>query len=286
MNRKRLVSIGLSAALVVALFAVVSGASGLYGNLSKSYLTTSAVSSESAADSSEASASFDAVISSSEDSAVSNAVTPDAAPAAQVSEAAEPQDSEAPEQSSSADPTPAQETSSSPNTVSPSDTSSTTAVTSSQQSAAASKTTVSSKPVNYAPDFTVYDANGNAVKLSDFRGKKPVVINFWASWCSYCKSEMPYFNQAYLKYKDSVEFLFVDRNGNGETQAAGLSYLKNNGYSFTTCFDSNGQAADAYGVSGIPASFFISKSGERVASHSGYISSYDILESYISQIAG
>lgn len=45
-----------------------------------------------------------------------------------------------------------------------------------------------------APDFTVYDAEGNAVKLSDMRGK-PVVLNFWASWCPPCKSEMPDFNE-------------------------------------------------------------------------------------------
>ena len=50
-----------------------------------------------------------------------------------------------------------------------------------------------------AMDFTVYDAEGNAVKLSDFFGK-PIVLNFWASWCGPCKSEMPDIEAAYQEY--------------------------------------------------------------------------------------
>ena len=59
-----------------------------------------------------------------------------------------------------------------------------------------------------APDFTVLDYDGNEVKLSDYKGK-PVVLNFWATWCFYCKEEMPDFNLAYEKYPD-VEFYTSD----------------------------------------------------------------------------
>ena len=64
-------------------------------------------------------------------------------------------------------------------------------------------------PQDVAPDFTVTDADGNAVKLSDFRGKG-VVLNFWASWCGPCKSEMPHFQTAYEQYGDEVHFLMVN----------------------------------------------------------------------------
>ena len=58
-------------------------------------------------------------------------------------------------------------------------------------------------------DFTVYDEEGNAVKLSDFEGK-PVVLNFWASWCGPCKSEMPDFEEAYGEYGEEIQFLMVN----------------------------------------------------------------------------
>ena len=56
-----------------------------------------------------------------------------------------------------------------------------------------------------APDFTVYDADGNSVKLSDYVGK-PTVVNFWASWCGPCKSEMPDFNEKYLELGEEINF--------------------------------------------------------------------------------
>ena len=52
-----------------------------------------------------------------------------------------------------------------------------------------------------APDFTVYDADGNQVKLHDFIGK-PIVLNFWASWCGPCQMEMPDFHEKYLELGD------------------------------------------------------------------------------------
>ena len=114
---------------------------------------------------------------------------------------------------------------------------------------------------NAAPDFTVYDASGKTVKLSDFRGK-PVVLNFWASWCGYCKQEMPEFNQAYRKYGGSVQFLFIDwTDGQQETQQKASAYLKSQGYSFPAYYDLDQSAVAQYGLTGIPATFFITRQG-------------------------
>ena len=60
-----------------------------------------------------------------------------------------------------------------------------------------------------APDFTVYDGAGNEVRLSDYLGK-PVVLNFWASWCGPCRMEMPHFQEKQLELEGEVQFLMVN----------------------------------------------------------------------------
>lgn len=114
-----------------------------------------------------------------------------------------------------------------------------------------------------APDFTVYDSNGNEIKLSDFIGK-PIVLNFWASWCPPCKSEMPHFNEAYneLAEEKDVIFMMVDlADGVRETQADGQNYVDDQGYDFPVYFDNDQEAAYAYAISSIPTTLFINSEG-------------------------
>ena len=59
---------------------------------------------------------------------------------------------------------------------------------------------------NTAPSFTVYDGDGNATELSEVLGKRPIVVNFWTSWCPPCRSELPDFDDAYDDWGDEVEF--------------------------------------------------------------------------------
>ena len=116
-----------------------------------------------------------------------------------------------------------------------------------------------------APDFTVVDAEGNEVKLSDFIGK-PVIVNFWASWCYPCKSEMPDFENAYQEYGEEIQFLIVNMiDGSSETVETAKSYMEEQGYTFPVFYDTQGDAAITYGVSSIPATYFIYADGKPAA---------------------
>ena len=124
-----------------------------------------------------------------------------------------------------------------------------------------------------APDFTVLDWEGESVKLSDFAGK-PIVLNFWATWCYYCKVEMPEFDEAAKELSD-VQFVMVNATST-ETMAAAKNYIESNGFDFDVFFDTTGSAQHTYGVSGFPTTFFISADGSEVYYISGMIG-YDTL---------
>ena len=116
-----------------------------------------------------------------------------------------------------------------------------------------------------APDFTVYDMEGNAHKLSDFRGK-PVLLNFWASWCGPCQMEMPDFQKFYESHGDQVNFVIVNlTDGQQETVESASAFIAEKGYTFPVYYDTDIDAAAKYGVSAVPVSYFIDAEGYFVA---------------------
>ena len=116
-----------------------------------------------------------------------------------------------------------------------------------------------------APNFTVYDREGNTVHLSDFLGK-PVVLNFWASWCGPCKSEMPDFEEIYKEYGENIHFVMVNlTDGDRETMDTATTFLDNSGYTFPVYYDKDIDAAYAYQVYGIPVTYFINAKGHLIA---------------------
>ena len=121
-----------------------------------------------------------------------------------------------------------------------------------------------------APDFTVYDAEGNAAKLSDYFGK-PIVLNFWASWCGPCKMEMPEFQEKCLEYEGEVIFLMVNMTGGRETLTSAKRFIEESGYTFPVLYDTKEDAAMTYAVYSLPTTYFLNAEGQLIARATGAI---------------
>ena len=132
-----------------------------------------------------------------------------------------------------------------------------------------------------APDFTVLNERGQSVQLSDYRGK-PVVVNFWATWCAPCQSELPAFESAYEEYKKDIQFMMVNLTTK-EDSLGSLSDIKDfvneRGYDFPLYFDTKGEASKAYdGLTSIPVTLFIDKKGDLVYQHVGAMSEMRLIQ--------
>ena len=137
-----------------------------------------------------------------------------------------------------------------------------------EQSTEPAETHPTEPPANIAPDFTMLDMDGNEVTLASFFGK-PIVLNFWASWCGPCKMEMPEIQKFYDKYGQEIHFLLVSVD---DSLDAAKTFISDSGYTFPVYFDTTSVGAYTYGASSIPLTFFIDAEGNLTAYYMGAMS--------------
>ena len=136
-----------------------------------------------------------------------------------------------------------------------------------------------------APDFTIMALDGSMVSLTDrLEDGKPIVLNFWATWCGPCTSELPAFNKAVADYADEITFMMINlTDGQVETVPGVKEFLTENGYSLPVYFDKKGSATGPYGASSIPLTYFITSDGMVVGGHMGAMSE-ETLYNYLEQL--
>jgi len=123
-----------------------------------------------------------------------------------------------------------------------------------------------------APDFAAKSDSGRNVRLSELRGQV-VLINFWASWCSPCRQELPLLSKIYTQYRGAGFALLAVNVDDNRKDAE--SMLKRLGLKFPTLFDGNKKVAKLYGVDTMPATLVIDRDGRVRYVHRGYYDGYE-----------
>ena len=134
------------------------------------------------------------------------------------------------------------------------------------------------------PDVVITDWDGKEVKLSAYFGR-PMVLNFWASWCGPCQSEMPDFQKVYEELGGEIQFVMLNATGGRETVESAMEFIQKKGYTFPVFFDASETAVYTYGAYSLPTTFFIDAEGRLVTYATGAISE-EILRKGIGMITG
>lgn len=134
-----------------------------------------------------------------------------------------------------------------------------------------------------AIDFVMENQAGEEVTLFSLVGK-PMVLNFWASWCGPCKMELPDFQAAYERYGSEIEFVMVNMtDGMQETKESATEFIESEDYTLPFYFDMKQEAAYGYGIYSLPTTYFVDGSGNIVAGAKGMLDA-EALEVGISMI--
>lgn len=110
-----------------------------------------------------------------------------------------------------------------------------------------------------APSFQISNADGQSISLSDFRGGKPVLLNFWTTWCVGCELEMRYIQEVYDEWSERGLVVLTINIGEGPGKVE--EFMRGHSLSFPVVLDMAGNVARQYNIRGLPTTYFIDSSG-------------------------
>jgi len=132
------------------------------------------------------------------------------------------------------------------------------------------------QPKIAAPDFELINLDDKLVSLKDFRGKF-IMLNFMATWCHWCRKEMPHLQKLHDRFKDNdfiIMAVFSDREGGKVVKPfikkSGYTFTKNSGLSNSGLLDPTGRVTNMYRVTGTPTTYLIDKNGKIIGGAVGY----------------
>jgi len=121
-----------------------------------------------------------------------------------------------------------------------------------------------------APDFQLTSLDGEQVSLADYRGKKKVVVSFWASWCGPCRLELPALAKFYQRHQADANRFEVLAISSDEDPRDALKFVTKAKLPFPVLMDSTSLVGEKYGASVIPMMFIIDENGKVIYGHSGF----------------
>jgi len=111
-----------------------------------------------------------------------------------------------------------------------------------------------------APDFTLQTSEGESYKLSELRGNA-ILVNFWASWCPPCRSEMPAMKRVYEDFQDQGFVVLAVNSTHQDNLGDAIAFAQDLNLTFPILLDRDGTAGSSYAVRSLPTSFFIDPDG-------------------------
>ncbi|MFN8481616.1 MAG: redoxin domain-containing protein [Anaerolineae bacterium] len=134
-----------------------------------------------------------------------------------------------------------------------------------------------------APDFALQTPDGQTIRLSDLKGR-PVLVNFWATWCAPCAIEMPALEETYRKYKDQGLVVLAVNQAEGADTVS--QYMREHGLTFPAVLDKDTSIAQLYRVTGYPTTWIVDRQGNLQQLRRGGFTSAAQIESLVAGALG